>query len=131
MKKLDIAYTSPSTAENQNESLNVYAKAPTNPAPKTAYIFPFVNSPVFSASLRANAVIVQNKKRMVNALQRPDTALIIIPTLLVSPKANKLKKFPINRNKGAPGGWPTSNLYAQAMYSPQSQKDAVGSIVLK
>jgi len=30
---------------------------------------------------------------------------------------------------GAPGGWPTSNLYAVAMNSPQSQKLAVGSMV--
>ncbi len=28
--------------------------------------------------------------------------------------------------KGAPGGWPTSNLYAEEINSPQSQKLAVG-----
>ena len=33
VKQLDIAYTSPSTAENQNESLNVKAKDPTKPEP--------------------------------------------------------------------------------------------------
>ena len=38
VKKEDIAYTSPSTAENQNESEKVYARAPTKPAPKTAKI---------------------------------------------------------------------------------------------
>ena len=32
VKNDDTPYTSPSTAENQNESENVYARAPTNPA---------------------------------------------------------------------------------------------------
>ena len=31
--------------------------------------------------------------------------------------------------KGAPGGWPTSSLYAAVMYSPQSHKLAVSSMV--
>ena len=35
----DMAYTSPSTAENQNVSLNVYARAPTAPEPKMAIAF--------------------------------------------------------------------------------------------
>ena len=35
----DIAYTSPSTAENQNVSLNVYASAPTAPDPKMVMAF--------------------------------------------------------------------------------------------
>ena len=33
VKKDDIAYTSPSTAENQNESEKVYVREPTAPAP--------------------------------------------------------------------------------------------------
>ena len=32
-------------------------------------------------------------------------------------------------NTGFPGGCPTSSLYDDAMNSPQSQKDAVGSMV--
>ena len=35
----DIAYTSPSTAENQNVSLKQYARAPTAPDPKIAIAF--------------------------------------------------------------------------------------------
>ena len=35
----DIAYTSPSTAENQNVSLYVYARAPTAPEPKIVMTF--------------------------------------------------------------------------------------------
>ena len=33
-----MAYTSPSTAENQNESVKVYANAPTAPEPKIAMV---------------------------------------------------------------------------------------------
>ena len=33
VKREDVAYTSPSTAENQKESENAYANAPTTPAP--------------------------------------------------------------------------------------------------
>ena len=38
VKKEDIAYTSPSTAENQNESVKVYVKAPTTPAARIEII---------------------------------------------------------------------------------------------
>ena len=33
--------------------------------------------------------------------------------------------------KGAPGGWPTSSLFAVVMYSPQSQRLVVCSMVDK
>ena len=39
VKSEDIAYTSPSTAENQNVSLKQYARAPTAPDPKIAIAF--------------------------------------------------------------------------------------------
>ena len=42
VKKADDAYTSPSTAENQNESVKEYATAPTAPAAITAIILAVV-----------------------------------------------------------------------------------------
>ena len=42
VKNAEDAYTSPSTAENQKESVNEYATAPTAPAPITAAILPKV-----------------------------------------------------------------------------------------
>ena len=42
-----------------------------------------------------------------------------------------IRKRANNMKNGAPGGWPTSSLYAEAMNSPQSQKLAVGSTVKK
>jgi hypothetical protein len=45
--------------------------------------------------------------------------------------ANREKKRPISKKKGAPGGCPTSNLKAAAINSPQSQKLEVGSMVSK
>ena len=38
----DMAYTSPSVVENQNVSLNVYAREPMNAAAKMVYVFPCV-----------------------------------------------------------------------------------------
>jgi hypothetical protein len=43
--------------------------------------------------------------------------------------ANIEKKRANSWNTGFPGGCPTSSLYEEAMNSPQSQKEAVGSIV--
>ena len=65
------AYTSPSTAEYQKLSLNVYANPPTAPAPITAIICSLLNRSVpFCTILRAKCVMVQNRKRMVNPLAR-------------------------------------------------------------
>ena len=38
---------------------------------------------------------------------------------------------PVKIKNGAPGGCPTSNFDADAINSPQSQKEAVGSMVSK
>ena len=48
---------------------------------------------------------------------------------MLSPKRVKMRA--ISWKVGFPGGWPTSSLYDDAMNSPQSQKDAVGSMVLR
>ena len=42
---------------------------------------------------------------------------------------NMVKNRAISWNTGFPGGCPTSSLYDDAMNSPQSQKEAVGSMV--
>lgn len=93
------------------------------------------DSVIFSSSLtiilRAMCVIVQNKNKMVKALDRADKALIIIATLAVLLPAKSEKKRANIKNSGAPGGCPTSNLKAVAINSPQSQKLVVGSIVSK
>jgi hypothetical protein len=43
--------------------------------------------------------------------------------------AKSVKKRPTNIKNGAPGGWPTNNLYDDEINSPQSQKLVVGSTV--
>src|SRR5574344_865014 len=96
----DIAYTSPSTAENQNVSEKQYASAPTAPLPRIA---------------------------MVRAEHKALIELTRIAACILSP--NIVKNLAISWNTGFPGGCPTSNLYDEAMNSPQSQKDAVGSSV--
>src|SRR5258706_9192457 len=70
VKKDDMAYTSASTAENQNESEKVYANEPTKPAPISSQVLSGVNSfsRVMPIILRPKRVMDQNKKRIVNAL---------------------------------------------------------------
>ena len=79
-------------------------------------------------TLRAKCVIVQNKNKMVNALHKADIALTNGATCDGSDAKSVNKRAVIMKN-GAPGGCPTSNLKADAINSPQSQKLAVGSIV--
>src|SRR4051812_44980186 len=66
----DMPYTSPSTAENQAESENVQANAPTMPAPINTQILSIVSSSglLTFMSLRPKSVIDQNRKSIVNAL---------------------------------------------------------------
>ena len=72
--------------------------------------------------------MVQKRKRIVNALASAERALTHIATCAVS-EAKRLKKCPISIKNGAPGGCPTSSFQALEMNSPQSQNEAVGSIV--
>ena len=71
-------------------------------------IFEELSSPVLSAIFLAKAVIVQNKNKMVKALQIPFMALIIRAAPCSSEKS--VKNLPIRLKRGAPGGCPTSNL---------------------
>src|SRR5215813_8356496 len=106
VKKELIAYTSPSTALYQNESVKVPASAPTIPEPIIVHCFKLLNSFDRSGStiFLAKYVIVQNKNKMVKALASAlimFTALAAVNGLL--PKST-MKILPSNTNKGAPGG---------------------------
>jgi len=90
---------------------------------------PSVNSSFIAAiSFLPNSVREKNINIIVPALARADIILTDAATNCGS-LAKRVKILPINIKVGAPGGWPTSSLKQQAMYSPQSQKLAVGSIV--
>ena len=108
----------------------MYAKEPTKPAPRMAIISPFERSVfVFKATFLANKVMDQNINMIDNELLMAETLLIQTATFIGS--AKKENNRPIIINNGAPGGWPTSNLYAVVTYSPQSQRLTVSSIVIK
>ena len=77
---------------------------------------------------RARCVIVQNKKRIVKPAATQFIALIIIGTASTEGARSDAKRASIIK-RGAPGGWPTSNLYEVAINSLQSQRLVVGSIV--
>ena len=66
---------------------------------------------------------------MVSAEQSALMAFTSTAACILSPKRVKMRA--INWKVGFPGGCPTSSLYEDAMNSPQSQKDAVGSMVLR
>ena len=76
-------------------NLKMYMLKQTNPLPKTATMFDRVISPDLRAIFLPNAVMVQNRNKMVNALHNADIKLIMKATWLTS-AANKLKNLPIN-----------------------------------
>src|SRR5690349_20575619 len=105
--------------------------APIKPAAITATILSIVASSSFLIIIfLAMAVIVQKRKRMVKELIRADRMFTMMGIIFTLPPPKREKIFASIRNSGAPGGWPTSNLLAVAMNSPQSQKLPVGSIVM-
>ena len=74
---------------------------------------------------------LQTKKRreIVRALKIGDNILTLKAISLLI--GIRLKNFPINKNKGLPGGWGIPRIWEVAINSPVSQKDTVGAIVLK
>src|SRR5690606_37695773 len=105
--KEDMAYTSDSTAENQNVSEKAYANAPTKPAPITTIVCVEVREVVRFALprniLRPKAVIDQNKKRIVNPELTAEPTFIQYASCDLSPIAIFENMFWIIKNKGAPG----------------------------
>ena len=71
--------------------------------------------------------MVRYRRNMVKAEQ---SALITFTaTAACEASVNMVKNLAISWNTGFPGGWPTSSLYEEAMNSPQSQNEALGSMV--
>ena len=89
-----MAYTSPSTAENQKESEKVYVNAPTNPLPKMAYILFFSFSSLLANIFLPKAVMVQKRNKMVKELQSADIIFTATATSLVAGLANRVKILP-------------------------------------
>ena len=102
-----MAYTSVSTALNQNESVKAKAKLPTKPLPKMAIPLLFEISLSFTTSFLSSNVMDQNINNMAKALATPLIKFITNPIFEVSPKAKEEKKAPSIWNNGAPGGCPT------------------------
>src|SRR5690606_6181620 len=133
VQREDIAYTSDSTAENQNVSVKAYASAPTTPEAITTNSCGELNSAwsdVPTNTLRAKAVIVQNRKRIVKPLQTTDPIFIQNAIRDVSPIAKLENRFCIIKNRGAPGWCTICILKAEAINSPQSHQLTVRSTVM-
>ena len=82
----------------------------------------------FEVIFTSNNVSDQNINKIVKALANTDIKLMV-SAILVGSIAKIEKNAPNNWYKGAPGGCPTSKLLEVVMYSPASQKLAVGSTV--
>src|SRR5690606_36072305 len=104
VQREERAYTSDSTAENQNESEKAYAIAPITPAAmicqRTA---PAGSVPDSPNVLRTRAVIVQHRNSTVSPLARADPKFIQYAIRAASPNARLEITFCNMRNKGAPG----------------------------
>src|SRR5690606_21706272 len=128
VKKLDMAYTSPSTAENHTDVAKAAVRPATIPAVARAICAPVSSS---SASRPTRAIlpriIVDHATNMAaKAVQIEDmrlTAKAIFSGLSerISPIQANIR--PTIRKRGAPGGWTTCSLYAPSINSPQSQSE--------
>ena len=106
----------------------MYASAPTTPEPMMVIICEVVIcSPSFTTSLRTRWVMLQNRNMIPAALSTAD--IIFTMSATCSGDAKSEKKLAVSMKKGAPGGWPISNLLPDRINSGQSQKLAVGSTV--
>ena len=107
VQKEEKAYTSASTAENQNVSLHVYANAPHTPLPNINAALRREMPCRPASRRRAKWVMVQNSNNIVAALRSADMALMQIATL--SGEDAKLEKnLAVRAKNGLPGGCPTS-----------------------
>jgi hypothetical protein len=81
-------------------------------------------------SFRVRCVMLQKRKRIHAAL----ISALMIFTIMATCEgslANWLNRLAVSMKKGAPGGCPTSSLYPVVINSGQSQKLAVGSMVMQ
>src|ERR1700722_17330061 len=98
VKHCELAYTSASSPENQNESEKAYANAPTMPAPITVRMAPSVSSPDFNAIFFPIAVMVQNKNNTANVFINADMQFSITDTSRTSPPEKSVNILPSIKN---------------------------------
>ena len=72
-------------------------------------------------------MIVRYSRKIVAA--EHNALMTLTETATFSGPTNMVKNLAMSWNTGFPGGWPTSSLYDDAINSPQSQNEAVDSIV--
>ncbi len=76
VKNVDMAYTSPSTAENQIEEVNAVTNPATIPAPRAAIVWPLSSSVSRPASTsRARIVVDQQTNMPAKAVQSAESRL--------------------------------------------------------
>ena len=80
-------------------------------------------------SLFARKTMVRYRKNIVRAEQMALIAFTATAACMLS--VNIVKNLANSWKTGFPGGCPTSSLYDDAINSPQSQNDAVGSMVIR
>jgi len=103
VKSEEVAYTSPSTAENQKVSEKVQASAPEKPEERIIILRK--TDEVLSSTniLPDRRVMVQKRNIMVRDEARAERLFIILATDSVWFPANREANLPRRRKKGAPG----------------------------
>lgn len=121
------AYTSDSFALNHSASLNVNDNAPIAAA---EYIIMASQLLVISFfQILITETITRYKKEAVNA--ELIAASAFIRSAGFEPIGIIVASLPSSTHNGAPGGWGTDSVYAQAINSPQSQNERVFCMVYK
>src|SRR5579863_3188794 len=108
VKKAEEAYTSPSTALYQNESVKAYASAPTTPQAmivKTCRRFGSAFELFFWTMRRAKCVMDQKRNRIDRPLAIALMKLTARAAVCGLSPNRIIKKRPISTKSGAPGGW--------------------------
>jgi len=112
-KNMERAYTSPSIADNQNDSVKANESDPINALPVIRILL--------SEKFLAIRIIIQNKNIIVSALEKADNKFMAAATFCGFPNESNENNLPRIIKNGAPEGWLTSSFAADKINSLQSQ----------
>jgi hypothetical protein len=77
------------------------------------------------------ATRITTRKQINVVIDEDTTEIKFVLMAMFLNKPRRMASLPMTTKNGVPGGWGTPRVLAQAMNSPQSQKDNVGAMVLK
>jgi hypothetical protein len=117
------AYTSDSTAENQNESLTAKTRDPTTPDPIMATPLPIAMPSLLrlGENIRLAIIIMVSESNPTVSAEKMPLSILHASEIYSLLGEKSVATFDANIHTGLPGGCPDSSLYAATIYSGQSQ----------